>query len=125
MACLITGSYPIYPPICEKTPYLQGGLHKNTAGGQQQHHWSYGGYLLNDRFKDYDGDLRLIIAQCMSHVPCHRPDVAVLGNIIGRYLNTYAEDQAEGETDEDIRAWTKKMFVPHKPIILHDPRQDP
>lgn len=99
MFSLITLHRPEYPPIVEN-------LALTHPDGSVSEEWTYGGYLLNDRFSATSATLRHLVALCLADNPHRRPGMHLLDETIQQHAHRHGDDGSDVEmydyeTDED------------------------
>ena len=84
----------------------------DTRTGRQRYLWSYGTFLLNERYDDVDIDLRELAVKCMMERPADRPRMREIETLIRRKTSDRAWP-VDPEQDE----WIRDFFaVPDPPV---------
>lgn len=80
MWSMITLCEPEYPPVLEE-------VHLGQADGSTKSEFTYGGYVLDDKFKHIDHNLRRVIVDCLMYDPTRRPTMHYLEALLNRHLS--------------------------------------
>lgn len=88
------------PP--EPEPYWE-----TDDDGTFKEFWSYGTYLLEDKFNVFDRELRGLVVACMKHNPTERPSMAEIDAIMERQVRNRP---AAAEEDARVKLFCQAMF---------------
>ncbi len=83
--------------------------------GKRRYIWSYGNYIMDDRYDNVDKELRELVVKCMMERPSDRPKMRDIYRLIQRKVN---ETEWKDEPDED--RWFRDFFTTPAP-----PRRKP
>jgi hypothetical protein len=108
MVSAITFHLPALPPFPGKIDIIdpQDGVRKTV--------WSYGAYILENRYKKVDRKLRHLVAWCCCEKPAHRPHLRELLQMVDDYL---AEKRwGRDDNNEAMDRWLRmNVDVPPPP----------
>jgi hypothetical protein len=88
------------PP--EPEPYME-----TDDDGTFKEFWSYGTYLLEDKFNAVDRELRGLVVACMRHNPTERPPMAEIDAIMERQVRSRPP---AAEEDARVKLFCQSLF---------------
>ncbi|KAK3897910.1 hypothetical protein C8A05DRAFT_38517 [Staphylotrichum tortipilum] len=103
MANAITATYTQCPPI-----HSQMDIIDRNNPGQSLRVWTYGGYLLERRYRHVDILLRRLVAQCLCDQPAHRPNLDDLKRTIETRLAHH--NWAGADAAVAVQGWTANVL---------------